>query len=85
MALTFNEPDVAWLQTFLLECLNSSLDIQIRALAVTCVGHVARLHGEVSDELVSKLREMLEDPVLGGQVEDAFDDISAFVPGGHEL
>ncbi|WP_410576098.1 hypothetical protein [Amycolatopsis sp. lyj-108] len=70
---------MVWLQAFLLECLNSSKDIQIRALAVTCVGHVARLHGEVSNELVSKLRELLKDPVLGGQVEDAFDDIASFV------
>ncbi|WP_158634390.1 hypothetical protein [Amycolatopsis sp. WAC 01375] len=32
-----------------------------------------------SDELISKLRELAEDPVLGGQVEDAFDDMAAFV------
>jgi hypothetical protein len=79
--LTYNEPDRLWLQRFLLECLEPGVDRQIRALAVTCVGHVARLDHRVSSALVTRLNELRDDPVLGGIVEDALDDISSFTSG----
>ncbi|MFJ1760392.1 hypothetical protein ACIOD2_08755 [Amycolatopsis sp. NPDC088138] len=79
LALTYNEPDRRWLQGFLLECLEPEVEGQVRALAVTCVGHVARLDHEVGPALLGRLRELEEDPVLAGIVEDAFSDIQSFV------
>ncbi|MEU4874969.1 hypothetical protein [Streptomyces sp. NPDC021608] len=51
------------------------------ALAVTCVGHIARLHGAIDARLVTRVRDLLQDPVLGGRAEDALDDIASFAPG----
>ncbi len=78
LELTYNESDRSWLQTFLLECLESEVDGQVRALAVTCVGHVARLDHKISPALVMRLNELRDDSVLGGIVEDALDDITSF-------
>lgn len=77
--LTNNEPDRTWFQGFLLECLEPAVTGQVRALAVTCVGHVARLDHEVGPALVRRLHELAEDPLLGGIVEDALGDIASFV------
>ncbi|WP_410669535.1 hypothetical protein [Amycolatopsis sp. cmx-4-68] len=87
LALTYHEPDRVWLQGFLLECLEPEVDRQVRALAVTCVGHVARLDHEVGPALVARLGQLQEDPVLGGIVEDALIDIGTFAAersGGEE-
>lgn len=81
LQLTYNEPDRLWLQRFLLECLEPGVDRQVRALAVTCVGHVARLDHRVSSALLTRLGELHNDPVVGGIVEDALDDISSFTSG----
>ncbi|WP_328481893.1 hypothetical protein OHS71_26830 [Streptomyces sp. NBC_00377] len=54
------------------------------ALAVTCAGHVARLHGAIDVRLVARVRDLLQDPVLGGRAEDAVDDIASFAPAALE-
>lgn len=83
--LTYDDPDREWVEALLLECLGSSVNPQIRALAVTCMGHVGRIHRAIGDESVSVLRALLSDSELGGRAEDALDDIASFVrpsPGG---
>jgi hypothetical protein len=84
--LTYNEPDRRWLQDFLVECLRPEVNAQVRALAVTCAGHVARLDREVGPVLLGRLKKLEGDPVLGGIVEDALIDISSFANerGGEE-
>ncbi|MGO1056610.1 hypothetical protein [Crossiella sp. CA198] len=79
LGLTYNEPDRTWLEGVLLECVGPGNDEQIRALSVTCMGHVARLHRAISPKLIEKLKELLGDPVLGGRAEDALDDVESFV------
>jgi hypothetical protein len=78
LSLTYNEPDSDWLQDLLLGCVDSGRDFQVRALAVTCLGHVARLTGEIRAGTVDKLRQLTADPELGGRAEDALDDIVSF-------
>ncbi|MFE9636740.1 hypothetical protein [Streptomyces sp. NPDC006463] len=78
LALTLNHPDRRKMERILLDCLGPENDPQIVALAVTCMGHLGRIHGTVSAELMSRLESLLEDSVLGGQAEDALGDIRWF-------
>jgi hypothetical protein len=79
LSLTYNEQDSNWTQDLLLGCVDSDRDLQIRALAVTCLGHVARLTGKIRADVVEKLRQLTSDPGLGGRAEDALDDVASFV------
>jgi hypothetical protein len=47
----------------------------LRELAVTCLGHVGRLDREVLPEVVTRLRELLDDPVLGDTAKYALWDV----------
>lgn len=78
LELTYDEPDRDWLENLLLKELDEAPDPQLRSLAVTCMGHVGRLHGEVSRRIVTKLEKLLGDPSLGGIAEDALGDIRHF-------
>ncbi|GAA2816319.1 hypothetical protein [Crossiella cryophila] len=78
LSLTYYEPDRVWLERLLVERLDPGYG-QVRMLAVTCLGHVGRLHREISPEVVEVLRGLLGDPELGGVAEDALGDIEMFV------
>ncbi|GAQ51529.1 hypothetical protein [Streptomyces acidiscabies] len=76
--LTYEDPDRCWLEGLLLEQVREGSDPQLRALAVTCMGHVGRIRGVVSGEVRACLEGLLGDPVLGGIAEDALGDIEFF-------
>jgi hypothetical protein len=62
-----HDPDWAWVQEHCLRLLTSS-DSEVRGVAATCLGHVARIHG------------MLDlDPEVRDRAEDALDDIQQFM------
>ncbi|MEU9288514.1 hypothetical protein AB0D57_28420 [Streptomyces sp. NPDC048275] len=84
LALTYDDPDRERVEAVLLNCLSLEVDPQIRALAVTCMGHMARIHQAVGIDVIHRLEELLDDPVLGGQAEDALGDIASFVSGGSD-
>ncbi|MGW6933213.1 hypothetical protein ACWGE0_24365 [Lentzea sp. NPDC054927] len=75
LGLVHHEPDREQLQRLLLD---HTRHPELRQLAVTCLGHVGRLDGEVLPEVVPRLRELLDDPELGGTAEDALGDIEDF-------
>jgi hypothetical protein len=81
--LTYNEGDRRWLQAFLIECIEADLDDQVRALAITCIGHIARIDRWVDPVLVGKLHGLEGDSKFAGIAEDALDDIASFA-SGHE-
>lgn len=81
LSLTYNDPDRLWVEDLLMEQIRESGDPQLRALAVTCMGHMGRLHGLVSARLVACLERLLGDPVLGGIAEDALGDVRYFAKG----
>jgi len=55
-------------------------DPEIRGLAATCFGHIARLHGKLNRTAVEKrLNELLNDKAVAGRAEDALDDIEMFL------
>ncbi|MCP3805473.1 hypothetical protein NLX83_40030 [Allokutzneria sp. A3M-2-11 16] len=81
LAVTYDDPDRSRIEALLLGFLSSEVDHQVKALAVTCLGHVGRIHRAVSSDAIRRLEEFLDDPELGGTAEDALDDIRAFVGG----
>jgi len=78
LELTYDEPDRGWLEDLLLDQLKPGNDPQLRALAVTCMGHVGRLHRAVSGWIVARLEGLLGDPELDGFAENALGDIRHF-------
>lgn len=76
LALTYDDPDRVWLEDLLLHTLDdAAADPQLRALAVTCMGHLGRMRGQVGSRIVGRLEGLLKDPKLGGIAEDAMGDI----------
>lgn len=84
LALTYDDPDRRAVEVILLRQLSPEIDGQVSALAVTCMGHIGRIHEAVSSDVIHRLEGLLDDPVLGGRAEDALDDIRSFVPGGSD-
>lgn len=83
LSLTFNEPDRLWLEQFLLGMIDTSPEPQVRALAVICLGHVARLHRAITRASVEKLNELRNDAELRSRALNAIEDIEVFAaPNG---
>jgi hypothetical protein len=79
MYMTFNIDDASWVQERLLETIGTNADDEVRSLAVTCLGHMARLHGRIDKErVVPILAALLQDQTLSGRAQDALDDIEIF-------
>lgn len=80
LSLTYHEMDRVWLENTLLDLVDNGSDPQIRALAVVCLGHVARMHRAITKETVlPKLHELERDPYLRSRAVNALDDIEIFV------
>lgn len=78
VALSMYESDWVYVQDVCLRFLGSEVS-DLRGLAATCLGHVARVHGKLDvDKVVPALAAFLDDPKISGRVEDALDDISMF-------
>lgn len=78
VALSIYESDWLHAQDVCLKFLGSDVS-DLRGLAVTCLGHIARVHGRLDiDKVVPALTALLDDPEVAGRVEDALDDISMF-------
>jgi hypothetical protein len=79
LRLTYHDPEWRWIQN---QCVRFArhFDADVRGLAVTCFGHVARIHGALDLDVVSPvLRELRSDPEMGGRVSDTWDDIEVFL------
>jgi hypothetical protein len=58
---------------------SSHEDADIRGLAVTCLGHLARIHGYIDREkVIPVLKLLLNDSEIVGRVEDALSDIKMY-------
>lgn len=77
--LTYGDPDRRAVEVALLGQLSSpDVHPEVKQLAVTCMGHIGRLHRAASADVVRRLEGLLGDPELGGRAEDALGDIRAF-------
>lgn len=80
MFAIFNVNDPLWLQDFCMQC-SKSEDSDIAGLAITGIGHIARLHGNLDLEIVAPFLEDIKskNTTLSGRAEDALDDIKIFM------
>ena len=77
--ITYHDPDWRWVQEVCLE-LASHPNPQLSGLAVTCLGHLARIHGVLDlEKVLPTLKRLREDPKISGRVDDALDDIKTFL------
>lgn len=79
MYITFNFADHEWIQEKCIEQINSAKNSSVKELAVTCLGHTARIHKTINKErTIPLLLKLLKNNELSGQAQDALDDIEHF-------
>src|SRR5215208_4710727 len=69
--LAYHEPDWQWVQE---QCLFWARypDVNIQGAAVTCLGHLARIHAKLDvEKVLPLLRELFKDPSVASRVDDA--------------
>jgi hypothetical protein len=80
VSLSFHETHWHWVLEKCLEFTAGS-DTDLKAVALTCIGHLARIHQDSEfRSFIPILVEMLDDPIVGGVAEDAIEDIDCFSP-----
>lgn len=79
VGLVLSDPDWEFAEITCLALLGHS-ESQIRGLAVTCLGHVARVHGRIDVAAVSAAIETAaaRDPAVARRAADALDDIRQY-------
>ena len=80
VGVTLGGSDPAGVEQLCRELLDSP-ERTVAGVAATCLGHVARLQGALTEESVTALRARRSDPRIGGQVSDALDDVDTFTRG----
>lgn len=77
--VALHESDRKWVEDLIAAHLESS-DRSVCGVAVTCAGHVARIHGALDTaRLLPMIRRLASDPDVAGRVADALDDIEMYV------
>ncbi|TDD37983.1 hypothetical protein E1287_06675 [Actinomadura sp. KC06] len=81
VGLALHDEDGTWVQDQCL-ALKDHPSWDVRAIALLCLGHVARIHGAIDrDRVLPVLRSALHDPRTAGYAEQAIGDIEDFVTG----
>ncbi|WP_328537931.1 HEAT repeat domain-containing protein [Streptomyces sp. NBC_00344] len=70
-------PDRVWVEQWLVHFAVHP-DPDVRRAAALALGHLARLHKEVSPQAISAVRKLLEDRQLAGAATDALEDVEIF-------
>jgi hypothetical protein len=79
LSAAFYDPEWRWVQNLCLRFL-ADPDSGIRSNAAMCLGHVARIHGQLDIEVVvPRLTELLRDTSIAPWAEDALEDIKFFL------
>ncbi len=79
IAMAFYEEDWKWSQDHCLYFLDHN-NSDVRGVAATCLGHIARIHNCLEREKVETiLRDHLKDEEISGQVQEALDGIDFFL------
>lgn len=72
-----HDGDADWVESWCLR-LGVSQSDDVRGVAATCLGHVARRFGAVRRDSLELLERLQRDPAVGGRAEDALDDVRQF-------
>jgi hypothetical protein len=79
LSAAYNDPEWKWVQVQCL-ALTHHNDHNVRWVAATCLGHLARIHRQLDLDLVlQRLTEMKADPLVSAGVNDALDDIRFYL------
>lgn len=82
--VAFHDADRAWIEDLLVEYLVHA-NSQVRGVAATCAGHVARIHhGLDLARILPLLEHLLRKPETAGKAQDALDDIEIFITRGEK-
>jgi hypothetical protein len=82
VAVAFHEEDLNFCIKVIVECLNHP-DDNVKGLAVLCIGHLARIHGELPEDIVIPIMlKALKSKVkaVKDRVVHAMSDIHVFMP-----
>ena len=77
--LAYHDPDWRLVQE---KCIHFSKypHPDVAGLAVTCLGHIARIHRSLDlEKVMPVLNELHDDPHIGGIVSDALSDIDIYL------
>jgi hypothetical protein len=81
VSAALHEKDWAWVEERCIRFAEHS-DADVRRVAITCLGHLARLHHALHlDRVLPLLAIKSDDSAIQGTVEDTLSDIRIFVPG----
>ncbi len=84
VSLALHDEDWKWSQDQCLFFLDHSAP-DVRAVAASCLGHIARIHRQLDRDIVeSSLEKHLSDENIAGNVQDALDDIQIFLGNKRE-
>jgi len=76
--ICFNFDEWEWVQDVCLKLMTFENE-NICGLAITCIGHIARIHSTIDKKKVLPvLKDKMNDERFLGRVEDALDDINMF-------
>jgi hypothetical protein len=79
LAAVYFDPDWQWAQELCLQHLEDK-DINVCALAATCLGHIARIHRRIDkSRVLGAIEAKMVDEKIKGILEDVVDDINSFV------
>ena len=79
LGTAYHEADWEWVESRCLQFLESPVP-ELRNTAITCLGHLARIHRKLNKaKVMQALSRYRDNPDYGGRVEDALDDIEMFV------
>ncbi len=77
-SVTYHDEDWQWVEAHCITFLDDPRE-EVRAIAATCLGHLARIHGVLHlDRVIPALQAHLTD--TAGHAQDALDDIEVFIP-----
>ena len=79
VSAALNEEDWSWVQE---KCLAFAAheESSVRAIAATCLGHVARIHRKLDlNRVLPALETLRKDPATSGYAETALDDIGMYI------
>jgi len=80
VSAAFHEPDWTWVQDWCIRLVDHS-DGNVQRVAITCLGHLARIHHTLDlGRVLPLLHVKIEGNELRGTVEDALSDIRIFIP-----
>lgn len=78
--IAYNVKDISWSEAIFIRMANNPND-NISGLALTCIGHLARINGNIDKGVVVPfLKEKMKNSneVISSRAEDALDDIDMF-------